>query len=160
MPRKTEGNGEDIFDLIKQDHRAVEALFKKIEATEDEGESEETRGELFGELSENLLAHAHAEQATLYTTLLERMEDREQREMWLEAFEEHGVVEKLVADIEACDTTEERWLAKVIVLKEMVAHHVEEEEKELFKAAKKALTKEEARALADEMRERKAEERA
>jgi hypothetical protein len=158
MPRKTEGAGEDIFDLIKQDHRAVEALFKKIEATDEEGE--ETRGELFGELSENLLAHAHAEQATLYTTLLDRMEDRDQREMWLEAFEEHGVVEKLVADIEACDPTEERWLAKVIVLKEMVAHHVEEEEKELFKAAKKALTKEEARALADEMRERKAEERA
>jgi hypothetical protein len=80
------------------------------------------------------------------------MEDREEREMWLEAFEEHGVVEKLVADIEACDPTEERWLAKVIVLKEMVQHHVEEEEKELFKAAKKALTKEEARARADEMR--------
>jgi hypothetical protein len=158
VAKAVDDRASNIFDLIEQDHRDVEALFKEIEEMPDRAGEE--RAEIFGRLRSDLLAHAHAEQATLYTTLLERAEDGDEREKWLEAFEEHGVVEKLVKDIDQCDPTDERWIAKVTVLKEMVEHHVEEEETELLKAAKKELTKEEARALADEMRERKAEERA
>jgi hemerythrin-like domain-containing protein len=145
----------DIYELLKQDHRAVADLFKRIEASSER--AGKSRAELFGKLSSDLLAHAHAEQATFYTALLDRVEDRE---ALLEAFEEHGVVEKVVKDIESCDPSDERWLAKLIVLKEMVEHHVEEEESEIFKMAKKEFSEDEARALAEEMRERKAEERA
>jgi hemerythrin-like domain-containing protein len=44
-------------------------------------------------------------------------------------------------DIEQTEPTDEKWLAKVTVLKELVEHHVEEEESEIFKAARKTFDK-------------------
>ena len=147
-------NGEDIYQVLKQDHQTVQKLFEQIEGTSDR--AQKSRLQLFEQLSGELLAHAHAEQEIFYRTLLDLVEDRD---MLLEAFEEHGVVETLIKDIEGCDPSEERWLAKVTVLKEMVEHHVEEEEKEMFRAAKKVLSAEEARELARRMQEQKSAQR-
>ena len=151
---KTNVGGEDFYQVLKQDHRTVADLFEKIEETS-EGAGK-TRTQLFSKLRDELLAHAHAEQEIFYTTLLDRVDDRDPL---LEAFEEHGVVEKLVADIEGCEPDDERWLAKVVVLKELVEHHVEEEENEIFKTARKELSKEEALELGRKMQASKTDAR-
>ena len=56
--------------------------------------------------------------------------------------------------------TSEQWTAKLTVLKENVEHHVEEEEKEMFKQARAALTREQINNLTakfeSEMKQQKA----
>ncbi|HVG20670.1 MAG TPA: hypothetical protein VNI02_16595, partial [Blastocatellia bacterium] len=50
-------------------------------------------------------------------------------------------------ELEASPKDSEQWTAKLTVLKENVEHHVEEEEGEMFKQARSALSKEEVEQL-------------
>ena len=74
-------------------------------------------------------------------------------EMVLEAFEEHHVVKLVLAELPQVDPADERFEAKMTVLSELVEHHADEEEKEMFKVAQK-LGKEELEALGEQMEER------
>jgi len=57
----------------------------------------------------------------------------------LEAFEEHGVVKDLIAKIRRITGRDESLEAKVTVLKELVEHHVKEEESTIFAEARRVL---------------------
>ena len=76
----------------------------------------------------------------------------------LEAFEEHRLVKQLLRELEGLDKSEETWTAKFTVLKENIEHHVEEEEDEMFKKARKVLSEEDAETLGTRMEEAKAEQ--
>jgi hemerythrin-like domain-containing protein len=70
-----------------------------------------------------------------------------------EAYEEHHVVKLVLAEMPQVNPEDERFEAKMTVLSELVEHHVEEEEKEMFKLAQK-LGKEELDELGEQMEER------
>lgn len=142
----------EIYQLLRLDHQNVIELFEELERTP--ARPAKARSDVYEELRRELLSHAQAEQEVFYTALLDRVEDRD---LVLEAFEEHGVVERMFKDIDACPMNDEKWLAKINVLREIVEHHIEEEESELFKAAREVLSREEAEAIADELDARKAE---
>ena len=74
------------------------------------------------------------------------------REMTMEAFEEHHVVDLVLAELPKVDPEDERFEAKMTVLMELVEHHVEEEEEEMFKLAQK-LGNDELKALGERMEE-------
>jgi len=52
--------------------------------------------------------------------------------------------------------SDERWGAKLTVLKENIEHHIEEEEGDMFKTARSILSEEQLEALGAQMRELKA----
>jgi hypothetical protein len=54
-----------------------------------------------------------------------------------EAFEEHHVVKLVLDELPDVDPEDDRFQAKMTVLSELIDHHVEEEEKEMFKAAER-----------------------
>ena len=128
----------DPIALLKADHRKVEELFKKLEATTER--AVKTRTELFEKLNEELTVHALAEEAVLYP---ENKEIKETRDLGFEAVEEHHVVKILLAELSALSPDTEEWTAKLAVLQENVKHHVKEEETEIFPKTKKALSSEE-----------------
>jgi len=72
--------------------------------------------------------------------------------MVLEAYEEHDVVKLVLAELPRVDPEDERFEAKMTVLKEMVEHHVEEEEDEMFKLADK-IDEDELEALGERLTE-------
>jgi hemerythrin-like domain-containing protein len=75
-----------------------------------------------------------------------------------EALEEHrAVLELVLPDLEGTVTTSEKFSGRAKVLKELVEHHADEEEKEMFKAAKKAMSAEQLRKLGEQMNQRKNE---
>ena len=141
----------EIYEVLKKDHKAVAELFEQIEKTTER--SHKGRKDLFATLRGALLPHAQAEQEVFYKPLLARVE---KRDLLLEAFEEHHVLELMFDDIERCPVDDEGWLAKVTVLREVVEHHVKEEEGELFKVARKHFSKEEAQEIGEKMKARKA----
>ena len=142
----------DVFKLLKQDHQEVKQLFKKIEETSDG--AIKTREKTFKELARELAVHASVEERIVYPRLqeIENLED-----MVKEGIEEHHVVEQLMEEIAQLSADDEQWMPKVTVLKELVEHHVEEEEKELFPKASKALDQDEAEELGQTVEEEKKE---
>lgn len=145
----------NAFEVLKADHKKVAGIMGKIEETTERGVK--TREELFNQLKTELDVHARIEE-TIFYPALEKAE--ETREITLEAFEEHRLVKQLLAELKSAPKDDEQWTARFSVLKENVEHHVEEEEGEMFKKARKVLSREEQEALGARLEEAKKAEKA
>ena len=144
----------DAFELLKKDHEKVAGILDKLEPTTERGVK--TRDELFTQLKRELDIHAQIEEEILYPVL---KEIKETEDITLEAYEEHNVVKTLLSELEELPKDDETWGAKLTVLKENVEHHVEEEEGEMFKNARKALSQEEIDELGDRLEAAKSEQK-
>ncbi|MFE8602702.1 hemerythrin domain-containing protein [Archangium violaceum] len=136
----------DAIELLKKQHREVEDLFEKFEKAS-EGKGEQVLMDLFARIADNLAAHATIEEKIFYPSVyVGPTADKLQ-----EAVEEHLAVKRVIADLLDMDPSDTQFKAKMKVLQEMVEHHVEEEEKQLFKSVKKLMTKEELAILGEQM---------
>jgi len=128
-PSEAEPRRLDAKKLLETQHREVDALFERLEAA--------LRGDkraVLVELASNLVAHSAIEKEILYPALR-----KDQDEGILEAFEEHALVEHCLARVLSTQPVDESFDAKVTVLKELIEHHVEEEENEILKQAERDL---------------------
>ncbi|HKS29481.1 MAG TPA: hemerythrin domain-containing protein [Pyrinomonadaceae bacterium] len=144
----------NAFELLKKDHQKVSELFKQLEDTTER--AVKTREELFGKLKQELDIHARIEETIFYPAIKEA---EETHEITLEAIEEHNVVKQLLSELDSMPVDDERWTAKLTVLKENVEHHVEEEEGEMFKDARKVLSTEQVNELGERMNAAKQEQK-
>ncbi len=144
----------DAIELLKQDHEKVSGIFEKLEPTTEQ--AVKTREELFAKLKNELDVHARIEEQIFYPAIKEA---EETHDITLEAYEEHHVVKQLLAELEALPVTDESWGAKLKVLQENVEHHVEEEEGEMFKGARKVLSQEQIDELGARMEAAKKQEK-
>ncbi|MDB4992761.1 MAG: hemerythrin [Myxococcaceae bacterium] len=138
--------GPDALELLKKDHRTVEALFKRFDKLGDSKKKEKQK--LVSEIIRELSIHAAIEEQILYPAsrkLVKATEDEV-----LEALEEHHLVKWTLSELYKMKPTDERFDAKVTVLKEMVEHHVQDEENELFPQLKK-LGKDKLRSLGSQL---------
>ena len=135
-------------DLLKKQHREVKALFKKVEDTD----NPRMRRQLMQEIARSLEGHTLIEEEFFYPAV-RGLETQKAEEMILEAYEEHHVVKLVLGELPRVNPEDERFEAKMTVLAELVQHHVEEEEKEMFKLAQK-LGKDELTSLGEQMEER------
>ena len=145
----------NIFELLKQDHEKVAGIFEQLEPTTER--AEKTRAELFARLKAELDLHAYLEETILYPAL---KQEEETREIALEGVEEHRVVKRLLKELDEIPVTSEQWTAKLTVLKENVEHHVEEEEGEMFKKARAALSREQIENLTTQLESEKRQQKA
>jgi|GEM_PF-202268 short-subunit dehydrogenase len=113
----------DVIDLLMADHRKVEGLFEEFENSR----TKIQRRKLLEKIITELSLHASAEEKHVYPAYMQEDEDMTQ-----EAIEEHHVVKMVLKELSSFDGSEENVKAKVKVLSEMVQHHVEEEESEMF----------------------------
>lgn len=140
----------DAFELLEQDHRKVEKIFEQLEPTTER--AVKTREELFERLKHELDVHTHIEETILYPVLKQVAETRD---ITFEGYEEHGVAKTLLEEMNSMDVNSEVWTAKLKVLQEAIEHHVEEEEGEMFKEARGALSQEEIDEIGEKMQLRK-----
>ena len=145
----------NAFNLLKSDHEKVAGILTSIEETTER--AVKGRDELFARLKEELDLHAKIEEEIFYPAL---EESEETREVTLEAYEEHRLVKQLLAELETEPKDTEEWTAKFTVLKENIEHHVEEEEGEMFKNARKVLSEDEIETLGNRLQEAKRQNRA
>jgi hemerythrin superfamily protein len=135
----------DAIELLKQQHREVEELFEQFEKVGDK--NDEKLMELAALIADNLAAHATIEEKLFYPSVYVGPT----AEKLQEAVEEHLSAKRVIADILGMDPTDVQFKAKMKVLQELIEHHVEEEEKDLFKQVKKLLTKEELALIGEQM---------
>ncbi|AUX47300.1 hypothetical protein SOCE26_088180 [Sorangium cellulosum] len=114
--------------LLEKQHRKVESIFKQLES----GRSEP--GPLLAELANELVAHMAIEQESFYPAVRQIKED-----LILESYEEHAIAELALKRLLSTDPEDISFKARVTTLKELIQHHVEEEEEELFPKVEEAI---------------------
>ena len=123
----------DAIALLKADHRKVEDLFAKFEAATGDGKKQALAEQICMELT----IHAKIEEDIFYPACEGSVEE----DLLNEAYVEHDGAKVLIAEIEAGGPDDRFYEAKVKVLSEEIAHHIEEEEKRvegMFAQARKA----------------------
>jgi hemerythrin-like domain-containing protein len=153
MMRTPGGEGGGVMDaiqLLKDDHDKMKKLLTETEQTTERGAK--TREELFTKIKEGLTVHEAIEEEIFYPALKDHPKAKE---ITLEAYEEHHVVDMVMAEIEGVPFDDEKWSAKFKVIKENIEHHIEEEENEMFKQARDVFEKRELEDLGDRMMARK-----
>jgi len=142
----------DAITLLKADHDKVKKLLAELESTTERGVK--VRTELFATIKGEMTVHESIEEEIFYPALLEAAKTRD---ITIEGYEEHHVVDLLMGELEDLPVDDEHWGAKATVMKENIEHHIEEEEDEMFPKARKVLEEKELRELGDRMATRKAE---
>lgn len=133
--------GPGIFERLKADHRRIRELSKELLRMNDTTSEEALT--LYRQLRETVLTHAKAEEETFYETLRARSAERDDEKVHrdvMEGFEEHRVAEFLIHEIDDTAPETEAWLARVKVLTEVLRHHIDEEESEMFRGARKEMS--------------------
>src|SRR6185312_6706464 len=145
----------DAIQLLKADHKKVKDLLAELSETTPRAVKK--RGDLLAQIRINLKAHTQIEEEIFYPAFKEAG-DKEDAKMYFEAMEEHRAAGDLVLpDLLNTDAASEKFSGRDKVLKELVEHHVKEEEEEMFKEAKKLFSKEELNELGARLEQRKAE---
>jgi hemerythrin superfamily protein len=133
--RSTAKSSTDALDLLVADHRTVDQLFDRFEGLGDN--ATKTKQQVVEKIIRELAVHAVVEEQVLYPVIRECSDDIE--EHVLESLEEHHVAKVLLAELQNMSPEHERFDAKVTVLSEVIRHHVEEEEEDLFPKVRKKL---------------------
>jgi hemerythrin superfamily protein len=120
----------DAVSVLKAQHREVEALFAKVLSSRDNG----TRRELLRNITSALTMHTKIEEDIFYPAV-RSLGTKETEQLIDEAFEEHHVVDLVLAELPKVNPSDDRFIAKMTVLSEVVDHHVKEEERDMFKRA-------------------------
>lgn len=143
----------DAIALLKADHTKVRGLLEALEQTE----APAKRTKLLGQIETELKVHTQIEEEIFYPAFRKRAEDSEQKQMFLEAKEEHGLVDIILPKVKRSNPSSDEFAARAKVLKDLVLHHKKEEEKEMFKAAKELFDKDELKSLGEQLQRRKRE---
>lgn len=140
----------DIYQEIKADHDKARDLMGKIMDTSNQASKQ--REELFEQFKLDMWSHNKIEEALLYQPLREAKETRGEA---MEALNEHHVAGGLIEELDAMPKDSEAWIGKFSALKDMLEHHMDEEENEVFSDAKNVIKEERAEELGDKFQSRK-----
>lgn len=139
--------GMDAITLLRNDHKTVEALFKRFEKAGDKALVE--KRQIVDRIIEELSVHAAIEEQVFYPVARATVPDTE--DIALESLEEHHIVKWLLSELTDLAPSHERFDAKVTVLIENVRHHVDEEETEFFPKMRASLSRSQLADIGDTM---------
>jgi hemerythrin superfamily protein len=146
----------DALTLLKNDHKTLRSMLGELEKSTTRGVK--TRKDLLARIEANLKAHTSIEEEIFYPAFKDAGRKSDDDKMYFEALEEHHAAGDLVLpDLLGTDPSSEKFSGRAKVLKELVEHHAEEEEKEMFPRAKKLLDRTELAELGTRMETRKRE---
>ena len=140
----------DALTMLEDDHAKMRKLLEELETTTERGVK--IRAELFATIKGELTLHEIIEEEIFYPALKSHPKAEE---IVLEGYEEHHVVDLVMAELEDLPVDDESWGAKAKVMQENVEHHMEEEEGAMFKTARSVFDRQELEALGERMATRK-----
>lgn len=137
----------NAIDLLKTDHEKVKGILSPLSDSTDRAVKK--RMELLEKLELEVSIHTQLEEKILYPAY-KTARGKAEAEMYYETKEEHRTVDSLVLpNHKDTDPTSPEFAGRVKVIKELLEHHIEEEE--MFPHAKKILGKAKLDELGDQM---------
>lgn len=136
--------------MLKLDHDEIKGLISQLDAQKDEKTSDKET--VFTMLTQKLQLHEALEESIFYPAMNEHPKTKE---LALEGYEEHEVVDKIMLDIRGLDFMDAAWPEKVSGMKQKLEHHIQEEEEQLFKQARQVFSEQELEELGSRMEEQR-----
>ena len=140
----------NAIELLKEDHRKVKKLLEQGDETTEN--AVKTRTEVLEKIKAEMQIHEAIEEEIFYPAL---QQHEKAKDIVLEGYEEHHVVDRILAELDDVSVEDERWAAKFSVMKENVEHHIEEEEEDMFAKAKQIFSDDELNDLGERMEAKK-----
>jgi len=143
----------NAITMLKSDHATLKRLLRELNATTERAVKERER--LVNELEREVKIHSQIEEEVFYPAFLTKAEKTDAEDLFYEAAEEHHVVDMVLPALKAANPKSHEYSAKAKVLKELIEHHIKEEEDEMFVKARKLFTDGQLRELGDLMKARR-----
>ena len=141
------------IEMLKKDHKKMKQLLAEL--AESGERATKKRTELLETIEKELKIHTTLEEEIFYPAF-RSANGKDHDRMYFEAMEEHRAVEKLVLpDLLKTEPGSESFSGRAKVLKELIEHHVDEEEQDMFPAAEKTMKTAELDEIAEKMAARK-----
>jgi hemerythrin superfamily protein len=119
----------DILDTLKQEHEEVAALLEQLTNSDTAG----ARRSLLAKIKAALVPHVRAEEKVVYDAII-ALRGKEAKQNGEEGYLEHSLADRILATLGKIEKpASPEFSAAAKVLKELVAHHVEEEERNVWK---------------------------
>lgn len=138
------------INMLKQDHKKVQALFRKFETAGSAPRQKEIGEKVFEELD----VHTSLEEEIFYPAV-KSVDDSRGESLVREAVEEHDIVGNLVKELKGLAPDSSEYQAKFAVLMENVEHHIKEEEGQMLPLAATVFDRRQLTELGNQMIERK-----
>jgi len=143
---------EDVRALLERDHEEVKELLQALV----DGERGESRELLLETLKTNLTAHSRAEEHAVYDALIRARAKQDVHVTAEEGYVEHGAVDDLLLRVARIEVGTELWLAHMKVIRELLEHHISEEQNQVFAQLGDLFSRDELVAMGQEFLRRKA----
>lgn len=136
-----------IFEALRESHDRQRTLLDLLVKTHGDSDG---RDELFKRVRAELEHHAGAEERALYIPMMEHDMTQEKAR---HSVAEHHEIDELIETLQQTDYSSPAWLATARQLQEMVTHHLDEEEQEVFQLAGRVFDDATKQSLADTYQE-------
>jgi iron-sulfur cluster repair protein YtfE (RIC family) len=133
----------DLLDTLKEEHEEVSALLKKLVDSDNARE----RKSLLRQIKVALVPHVRAEEKILYDAII-AVKDKDAQQDGEEGYIEHSLADKTLKDLEkVTGAMSPEFGAAAKVLKELVEHHVKEEESNVWSDAREHFSADERKLM-------------
>ena len=143
----------NAITMLKSDHATVKRLLRELTETSDRGVKQ--RETLVAKIEREIKMHAQLEEEVFYPAFKAASKGSEAEDLFYEAAEEHHIVDMVLPALKAANPKSKEFTAKASVLRELVEHHIKEEENEMFKEARSLFDDADLRELGDMMQARR-----
>lgn len=152
VTRAPRAGQRDAIAVLKADHKELRRLLGALKEAHNAGDRRER---LLAQVENALKTHTTVEEEIFYPAFRDAAQSQKDRQLFFEAQEEHHAVDTILPEVARATAEPDVFAARAKVLKEMVEHHAEEEETDMFPRARKLLPPGELRRLGDEIGARK-----
>jgi hemerythrin-like domain-containing protein len=133
----------DLLDTLKEEHEAVQELLKRLVASDKAAE----RKSLLRQVKANLVPHARAEEKILYDAII-ALKDKKPKQDGEEGYIEHSLADRTLKQLEKISNAmSPEFSAAAKVLKELIEHHVKEEERDVWSDARENFSADERKLM-------------
>jgi hemerythrin-like domain-containing protein len=143
----------NAITMLKSDHATLKRLLRELEGTGDRAVKQ--REQLVQQIEREVKMHSQIEEEVFYPAFLAVTKGRDGEELFYEAAEEHHVVDMVLPALKSANPKSKEFAAKAKVLKELIEHHIKEEETQMFQQARQLFEEEQLRELGDLMQARR-----
>jgi len=128
-----------IYDALEKDHEKIESLLDQLVSSA-QSDSDEWKS-LIDRIADELVPHSRAEEALFYNPIRESVHGKS---LIAHSYAEHAKAESELRSLQSRDEVDAEWTELAKRLRDDLVHHVETEETEVFEAAKKVFSEDDA----------------
>src|SRR5204863_5387527 len=143
----------NAITMLKSDHATVKRLLRELDETTER--STKQREALVSQIEREIKMHSQIEEEVFYPAFKAKTENTDAEDLFYEAAEEHHVVDMVLPALKSANPKSHEFGAKAKVLKDLIEHHIREEETQMFAQARQLFSDEQLRELGDLMQARK-----